>query len=268
MIRKLQEEDRQALMAFVGEESALNLFIIGDVECYGFDADFQEVWGSFENGQLNGVLLRYERSYIPYYKEKTVDISGFIDIIKKDKAVQGISGKEEIVEQFKGILPNEMIKQTYFCELVNNEKLQPYGTDVKLATEENAEEIVMLLREIEEFRHTNASVIAENAVESMKRKIGDGSGRIYYMEGNNGEMATVVQTTAENSMSAMVVGVATKKEYRRQGQMSQCLSKLCKDVLQEGKTLCLFYDNPEAGRVYHRLGFQSIGMWTMLIAGK
>jgi hypothetical protein len=34
-------------------------------------------------------------------------------------------------------------------------------------------------------------------------------------------------------------------------------------VLDEGKTLCLFYNTPEEGRIYKRLGFKDIGMWTM-----
>lgn len=41
------------------------------------------------------------------------------------------------------------------------------------------------------------------------------------------------------------------------------MEKLMADVLEEGKSLCLFYDNPEAGRIYKRLGFKDIGRWTM-----
>ncbi len=77
-------------------------------------------------------------------------------------------------------------------------------------------------------------------------------------------MTSVAQTTAENSMSAMVVGVATLKEYRKKGLMSKCLSKLCYDLLNEGKTLCLFYDNPKAGRIYHALGFETLDKWSMV----
>ena len=37
------------------------------------------------------------------------------------------------------------------------------------------------------------------------------------------------------------------------------------DLLNEQKTLCLFYDNPEAGAVYHKLGFKTIGKWKMIV---
>ena len=78
-------------------------------------------------------------------------------------------------------------------------------------------------------------------------------------------MICTAQTAAENSKSAMVVSVATRKDYRCQGLMTQVLSKLCQDLLNEQKTLCLFYDNPEAGAVYHNLGFKTIVKWKMIV---
>jgi hypothetical protein len=86
--------------------------------------------------------------------------------------------------------------------------------------------------------------------------------RTYYSV-ENGVITSCVSTAAENSMSAMIVGVCTRKEYRRKGIATAIMQKLFQDVLKEGKTLCLFYDNPAAGRIYKRLGFKDIGMWTM-----
>ncbi|MGP4075489.1 GNAT family N-acetyltransferase [Halobacillus sp. K22] len=64
-------------------------------------------------------------------------------------------------------------------------------------------------------------------------------------------------------MSAMVVGVCTHPEHKNQGYASVCMTKLCQELLAEGKMLCLFYDNPEAGSIYKRLGFEDIGKWMM-----
>lgn len=262
MIRKLREEDRQITLDFLSEEAAINLFIIGDIENFGFYEDFQELWGSFDDvsGNLEGVLLRYNESYIPYYKDSNFDISGFKRILESDKTNKILSGKESIVDNFRGILrePNE--EGMYFCELTGKSKLKEFGAEIKLATVDDAERVFDLLVGIEEFRTTDT-----NSVERIKRVISTKAGRIYYVENDDGIMMTIAQTTAENSKSAMVVGVATRKEYRKRGLMSKCLSKLCDELLSEGKTLCLFYDNPEAGSVYHKMGFESIERWKMLI---
>jgi hypothetical protein len=42
------------------------------------------------------------------------------------------------------------------------------------------------------------------------------------------------------------------------------MSKLCSDLLKEGKIPCLFYNNPSAGKIYERMGFRRIGFWKML----
>ncbi len=62
----------------------------------------------------------------------------------------------------------------------------------------------------------------------------------------------------------MIVEVATAKEFRRRGYASAILSRMCEDLLLERKILCLFYENPDAGRIYHRRGFRQIGTWKML----
>jgi len=266
MIRKLNENDREVTLEFLSDEAAINLFIIGDIECFGFDEDFQEIWGSFNNlNQLQGVLLRFNENFIPYYKDTNFDITDFINIIssKSMDIKKMISGKESIVERFKGILNNSNEKHMYFCEIKDTSNLKEYGSNIKIATEDDAKRVYDLLEEIEEFQTTDT-----NSVERIKKVISSKTGRIYFIEDEKGELMTVSQTTAENSKSAMVVGVATRKEHRGKGLMSQCLSKLCHDVLLEGKTLCLFYDNPKAGSVYHNIGFKSIDRWMMLIEGK
>lgn len=263
MIRKLTENDREVTLEFLSDERAINLFIIGDIECFGFDEDFQEIWGDFnDSNELEGVLLRYNENYIPYYKKENFDISDFKHIISSKNTKKMISGKESIVKAFKGTLDNPKEKSMYFCELVEGSKLKEYGSNINIATEDDALRVYNLLEDIEEFQATDT-----NSVERIKRVISTKAGRIYFIEDENGELQTVSQTTAENSKAAMIVGVATKKEHRGKGLMSKCLSKLCSDVLSEGKTLCLFYDNPKAGSVYHKIGFKSIDKWMMLIEG-
>ncbi|WP_105616288.1 GNAT family N-acetyltransferase [Vallitalea okinawensis] len=260
MVKKLKEEDRAKALKLLSKEPSINLFLIGDIEAFGFHEEFQELWGQHsDNGDLEGILLRFNENYIPYFTNTEFDNTEFMKIILKEQGEMMISGKESIVSKFERELPNHQSRTTYFCELTHSGQLEKeQGDRIRVAQESDAERVYDFIESIEEFNGIG------NNIDRIKHKIETGTGRIYYMENAEGEMISVAQTTAENSMSAMVVGVATLKGYRGKGLMSSCLSKLCKDVLLEGKTLCLFYDNPKAGSIYHRLGFQSIDKWMMI----
>ena len=261
MFRKLNENDYTKTMDFLGKDPGLNLFQIGDIENYGFDSEIQTVWGSFnENEELTGVLLRYRDNYIPYFKDEELFVSKFREVIQNDERANIISGEAQMVSPFKSCFERYHEREMYFCELKDNLSLKTGQVTIKLATPDDAERIFDLLLMIEEFDTLN-----RNSADHVRQKLEDQSGRIYFIENEKKEVICTAQTVAENSKSAMVVSVATRKDYRRQGLMTQVLSKLCQDLLNEQKTLCLFYDNPEAGAVYHKLGFKRIGKWKMIV---
>lgn len=260
MIRKLVEEERKMTMDFLGKEPAINLFIIGDIEAFGFDEDFQELWGQFdEQNELEGVLLRFIESFIPYFAKENFDATGFKEKIDKAEGKIIISGKAKIVREFLNMEEIYSAKNDYFCELTEDKLLgKGDAYKIKVAEVKDAEKISELLAQIVEFEGVS------NSSDRIADKIKTKTGRVYYVENEMGKTISLSQTSAENSKSAMITGVATLPEYRGKGVMSACLSKLCGDLLDEGKTLCLFYDNPKAGSVYHRLGFKSIDNWIML----
>ncbi|PKR86885.1 GNAT family N-acetyltransferase [Heyndrickxia camelliae] len=259
MIKKLTTLDHEQVMKFLMDEPSLNLFIIGDIEAFGYDCDFQDIWGDFaETGELRGVLLRYYHSYIPYGKDN-FDLNGFVDILTRDPEFK-LSGIERIIDRFEEAIEGDLGRKqvTYFCEC---RKAQFKGesanlSSVKKANLEDIDRILELRTKIQEF------VPNPHAKEMMIKGMEIGKARTYYIDAE-GEMVASASTTAENSISAMIVGVCTAPEHRKQGYASLVMEKLMADILEEGKTLCLFYDNPEAGRIYKRLGFEDIGKWTM-----
>jgi uncharacterized protein len=261
MIRKLKESDRQISLNFLSEEPAINLFIIGDIENNGFDEDFQELWDSFnENNDLVGILLRYHESFVPYFNDKNFNVEEFKKIINSFPGCKIISGKESIVDNFIDTLKDPKVKYMNFCELKSNEKLSADKNNVFIATEKDAKEVYDLLLSIDEF-----DTVSTNSPERISENIRSKTSRIYYSKNEKDEICAVTQSTAECTKAAMIVGVACKKEDRKKGHVTKCLSSLCDDLLKEGKSLCLFYDNPKAGNIYHRLGFENIDRWTMAV---
>jgi predicted GNAT family acetyltransferase len=262
LIRKLTERDHEKVLAFLVDEAAFNLFIIGDIENFGYDSDFQEIWAEFnEIGSIRAVLLRYYDSYIPYAKGE-FDASAFTRIIMEDSDLKVVQGKTEVIEQFRfmevpGFPLNEK-RSMYFAELKRMDRLNGFGESnrVKKARVEDVDGILRLHEQIDEF-----SAVPPDR-NRMVSKFESKSGRTVLIE-EKGEVVSAASTTAENAYSAMVVGVMTKSDCRGKGYASMCMAALCKEILKEGKTLCLFYDNPAAGNIYNRLGFRDIGMWEM-----
>lgn len=258
MIRKLEAKDNQAVMDFLKEEPSINLFIIGDIEAYGYETEFQDLWGDFdETGKLRAVLLRYFNSFIPYAKSD-FDVRGFANLILSNPEEPVISGKSAVVEKFEHIIGLDLgpKREMFFAECRHLISVNQTEHDIKLATIKDVDRILNLRRQIDEF------TISKDARKMLIQDIEKGSGRTYFIEKNE-KVIACASTAAENTFSAMIVGVCTDKDYRKKGYATAIMQSLIRDVLDEGRTLCLFYDNPAAGRIYKRLGFRDIGKWTM-----
>ncbi|MFS8640181.1 MAG: GNAT family N-acetyltransferase [Symbiobacteriaceae bacterium] len=273
MIRQLTESDRQATLDFLAVESAFNLFLLADIHNYGFDTEFQQVWGDFAgDGRLRAVLLRYFRNFIPYGRDD-FDAGGIASIIQRHVGEGGwdrweVSGKSEVVERLRpyteGFLDWERRRSLYFAELRDGGNLsglrQELPTVVRLRrmTPADAPVIGDLYRRIAEFPFFD-----REREQELRHSLETGAARGYWLE-YDGRAVSAVKTAGENPYSAMIVGVATDPGFRRRGFATQLMVRLCSEVLAEGKRLCLFYDNPEAGAIYKRLGFRDIGRWDMV----
>jgi len=267
MIRKLTELDHEKVMALTLPQASINLFIIGDIEMYGYAADFQELWGDFDgHDNLRGILLRYYDSFVVYGKEG-YSAQMFVDVIEKHEKHDVISGEQEILKTIEPLLSgNYTNKTTYFAEcrqetlnLSENEALR---ARVEHAKPEDARQIAELTCSIEEF---DVVKNVDEQVERMVKTIEDQAGRYYFIK-EDGKIVSTVASVAENSKSAMLVGVCTAPAYRMKGYTTAIMSTILQDLLTEKESVCLFYDSPAAGSIYKRSGFIDIGMWTMLIA--
>jgi len=260
MIRLLTEKDRALTMDFVSEKPAENLFIIGDIEGYGFHSNIQTLWGDInEAGNLRGVLLKYDKNFI-LYAPGDFDAKGLANIINKDTSYTYISGIEEMVSKLS---PHLKLKSKdprvlYYAKCETSESLNVIPSNIVLekAQPNDAKAIIAQMKAIPEFAEGNYSV------EHKRNSLEKGVARAYYIK-EDGVIISSASSTAENSQSAMIVGVGTLPEHQKKGLASYCMSKLCGELLAEGKMLCLFYDNPAAGSIYKRIGFVDIGKWCM-----
>ena len=255
MIRPLRERDHDLIMELVKKESEVNLFIIGDIENNGYDKGYQKLWGEFnKEGKLIAVLLKYFDSCI-FYSRDEFDAKVFYEIMRAEE-YKLLSGEKSIVERFESVHSFSKKRDTYLCKLDSKARLDMTQDTAYLKRVElkDIDKIIKLYGAIDEFEKLS--------YESTKKGFSEGNKRAYFVE-EEGEMVAIAQTTAENSSSAMIVGVCTHPEHRSKGYATACMTRLCGELLDEGKSLCLFYNNPKAGSIYKRMGFEDIGLWTM-----
>lgn len=265
MIRSLQQADQDQTMKFLQRSSSMNLFTIGDIYQYGMQTDFQQLWGDFnQEGTLRGVLLRYRGSFIPTaYGE--FDTEGFAEIlVQHADQLEMLNGNQTVVEAFRtySFLPLDWKKQRdcYFTEMTKLHEIDDFENasfSLRKIEGKDVPKLVILIDKIKEFPPQS------ERMESLQHTIETGAGRCYVIETEQ-KFISSAQSTAENPHSAMVVAVATDPAHRGKGLASQVVAKLCAELLAEGKQPCLFFDNPAAGSIYHRLGFRDIGKWTMV----
>jgi uncharacterized protein len=265
MIRELTEADRQQVLDFLMPESSFNLFLIGDIHNHGFCREFQQLWGDFdEQGRLRAVLLRWYGSYLPYSRAE-FDVEGFARLIRERGDIKIFSGISEVVDRFRSpdLLPLdwESRRNLHFAELDRAEQLFLDGMNgayqVRKGTIDDVPAMMALMHRIEEFAPNDSTE------QALRQAFETGDGRAFVVT-RDGEVVAMARTTAENPHSAMIVGVCTHPDHRRKGLASLAMSHLCREVLEEGKKLCLFYDNPAAGTIYQRIGFREIGMYSMV----
>ncbi len=261
MIRKLTQKDQNQVLEYLYKESAYNIFIIGDIEAFGFDKEWQTLYGEFdESNEYLSVLLFY-RDNVVYYSHEDIFNLEYLSILNQ-RVFKFMSGKEALMVLMQPYFPDFKLKPMYFCKAttLDEDKFFNYSNVKVLSTTEDCSKLYDLLATVKEFGIYKDS--REDFITSKLNSIN--MGVTYFIEENNKIVATVA-TTAETTTNAMVVAVATHQEYRKKGLASKLMTYLMKEYFDNRqKELCLFYDNPNAGKIYLKLGFKDFGKWAMM----
>lgn len=270
-MQKLTNQYLSAAFSYLALEPEFNLFLIGDLEQCGMEDETvscftDDDWK--EGAEFPYFILDYRGNVLVYSRDPHYDARTAAEFLKEIKP-ENISGKDQVLRPLIKYLENKTVKLTHMARLkeIAKQQREEYGElmgRVRRLTEGDIPAIYQLYLTIDEFAYTYRRKEREECCEDIRQNCFSGMGRAYgIFEGDR--LASVAQTSAENRASAMVVGVATRPESRGKGYARATVLKLCEECLADGKQfLCLFFDNPSAGRIYHSIGFEDIGIYTML----
>lgn len=242
MIKPILSEDYPMLFSALSKDSARSYFIrLGLLK----EGVFQSVHAEISNcGELSSVMCLRKSGTLQFYSSGNPNVQGFAEIMKTLPWKLMISPKAcclPLIEAglFRSSEPMAYIaKQEILAEGFVSVDTDPLrGGDL--------EELNALYDRVFDHHMT---------LEQMKEKLLAERGRGVVLR-RDGRIVSVAQTEFEECGNALIVGVATAAEYRGQGLAEACMRILCQTLLGEGRVLWLQYDNPEAGKLYEKLGF-------------
>ena len=251
MMIRCSEKHRQECLDYLNSDPVMNLFLIGDIQQYGFDHGFQTVFVD-KDEQVHAVYLVYYDGLLISAAKGRVD-AAFVEKLVDEYGIRVIQGRQEVIDELPSISWRR--QQCVFSRMGEFHPLPQGDFEIRRAQPQDAPAIAQLLQEV--FGRPQA-------VQPLRRQIETGAGRHLLIE-QNGILYCQANSTAETPRAAMIAGVATRADHRRQGMAKAVVSQLCQQLLDEGKTPCLFTDSEEAAALYRRLGFVPAGSWVMLL---
>lgn len=261
-MKKCTEKDREKILDYISKEPEMNLFIFGDIENFGIDTENVSIYVNDKDGKWDVLLLKYYDFYILYSQNETYDTKEVLEFLK-GRQIDCISGKLSLIQQLEAYFPQYKVEGTYMCRCNRLAIEVPEITKgvIRELTVEDIDAMIEFYLLIDEFAKTYRGRV-EKAKEQERINMQNGSAS--YGVFVDGQLAAIAGTSASNSISAMVVGVATHPELRGRWYAKAVVAKLCDSELKKGKQfLSLFYSNPTAGKLYRKVGFEEIGEYAM-----
>lgn len=253
-IRKLLPADESELLAALRRDRHNNLFLIGNLHSMGWAEPGLEYFGQYDGERLAGVLMRLRTNWT-LYDAGGADFAAMATVVDEHPAgAKVITGERIRVARLWESIRRYEIREdhpSYYCALRALADLPGVG-HARRAVESDVAGLVALYAEADEMARDEASI---------RRSLAQA--RIFVAE-SSGRIVAAAATTTEAPDMAMIGGVFTMPVLRNQGYATACMTALCRELLGEGIEPCLFYDNPRAGSIYRRLGFQDISMWRMM----
>ncbi|HEY3365369.1 MAG TPA: GNAT family N-acetyltransferase [Symbiobacteriaceae bacterium] len=243
-LTKAQKGDEPQLLAHVTGEPFFNLFMISNL-LQGLDENV-EAWSD----TAGGVLMRRNANWLvsPTPGFDFDEAARIVDGYPKEQ-VQGLSGRPDAVSPLAGRLRNHAGKlyQEQFAALDTPPAPVPHAGPPRPARPDDLPALTALYADAGDMSRT-----AEGVRQMLLT--------LWVVEAD-GVVVTAGNMSGETEQAGMIGAVFTPPVHRRKGYATTLVHAMSAALLERGKRPCLFYWNPDAGRIYLRLGYRPLGPW-------
>lgn len=262
MLIKASEKDRDEILDYCKNDSIFNLFIIGDIENFGFSSPYQDVWYDKEDENISGIALRYHSNLIVYSHSLDMDFNEVNSILDRYD-IELISGKSTVIDKIEMHLKgNNTRNDLKFCKHIDIDCLPGISENIMLAEEKDARDIAIAYGSVAEFKDLYSNNVDQRYLQISSR-ISSGEGKHLMILDDKG-IVSHGNTTAENSSSGMIGGIFTRVDRRNKGYAAQIVAALVRDLKDRNKEVALFYKDELEGNLFKKMGFKEIGSWSTI----
>lgn len=272
MIRKIYEDELDAVLAYLGNDLQMCLYAYIDIKKYGITNPNLSVFidtgvqgQKAAVGDIRCVIMKYYQGLQIYTSDPGYDTGEFIRFLDTIdyNMINGADSVISAVEHTQYARHHLEGEAGYVMELkklnwVEDKQAAVYIRD---ADDSQYSEIARLICSDPGLGgHYQPQTLEKQMLERKDEKFG----RSKILEAA-GEIACHAATYAEIPEAAVVSGVITSKGCRGKGYAYQVTGNLCRELQQEGKRVFLFYYTDTAKRLYKRLGFGNERVWKKLM---
>ena len=261
-MEKLTEQNRAEVEAYISAEPEYNVFVQGDLENYGFESKTVEIFGTrAADGALCALLLRYFNNYC-LCMSGTAPVEELAAFLQA-RGAQYLSGKEADVAALAARMPGWKLRGTNLARMdrLAGGAALPEGFSLRMLGPQDAQAVIGLEVQIDEFADSFRGVDREEKVEECRENLTRGGHAFGVYDGDR--LVALAETTAENSVSAMVVGVATLPGWRGEALPLPVCTRPRPTVLPPGGGTCACSTTtPRRGASITRWALR---MWDVLV---
>ena len=151
MIRLCEEKDRGQLLNYLQENPIYHTFLLADMEQYGFNHSFQQIYVQEENGECQGVYLRYYHNLILAGEPDYIDGRAVAQLVNGE--ISTIMGRGELVKQVLDYLDStwNIVESNLYVQPIPVQILEKPMANLRIAKLDDVDDIYQFLMSFPEF---------------------------------------------------------------------------------------------------------------------
>lgn len=259
MYQLANESNINELLTYFEQDLKNCLYSYIDLKKYGIANEDLKIYYYKDKNQITAVATAYYNGLQLFHYNSKFPTEATVALIKElNPSI--VSSTTPVIDLLSNSFMDEYEVEKGFVTALSKTSHTFEVSQVKRATYGDLDEIAELICSDEGLGgHYTVFHLREQLLTRMEESFGRN-----YIIRQNGQIICHAATYAEVDNLAVISGVITHPNFRGKGLALELVTKLCDDLLSEGKQPHLFYYTNDSEQLYQKIGFDSPSNWAKL----